>query len=160
MDGVPFLPALFDSSATAAESQTNAEHVRAMYASLKPEQLKTMARMALTQMITDPKYVEETTEWAGRSDSAFVGQALYELMTTDLRPELGRLRAPVLLIGAGKAFNSSATRLEEMRAAYENQVQNVLDRKILMAQKALHFIMFDDPEFLFRSIDEFLAGRR
>jgi hypothetical protein len=52
-----------------------------MYASLKPEQLKTMARMALTQMITDPKYVEETTEWAGRSDSAFVGQALYELMT-------------------------------------------------------------------------------
>jgi pimeloyl-ACP methyl ester carboxylesterase len=81
-------------------------------------------------------------------------------MTTDLRPELGRLRAPVLLIGAGKAFNSSASRLEEMRAAYENQVQNVLDRKILMAQKALHFIMFDDPEFLFRSIDEFLAERR
>jgi pimeloyl-ACP methyl ester carboxylesterase len=159
VDGLPFLPALFDAAATAEEAKTNAGQLRTMYASFKPDQMENMSRMSLAQMITEPKYVDVVAKWASHSDSAFVGQALYDLMTTDLRAELGKLRTPVLLIGAAKATASNPEKLAELRAKYEKQVEKAPDHKVVLASNALHFIMFDDPEFLLQALDEFLGAR-
>jgi N-formylmaleamate deformylase len=150
LDGVPFLPALFNPSASAAEGREDAGRMQKMYASLGPQQMEATARMALTQMISEPKNIEMAAAWAAKSDSAFVGQAVYDLMTTDLRPELGRIRTPVLLIGAGKTFGSKA------QVTYEAQIANVPEHRVAIAD-ALHFIMFDDPAFLFSVMDRFLA---
>ena len=108
-------------------------------------------------MISDPKRIELATSWAARSDPAFVGQAMYDLMTTDLRPELRKLRAPVLLIGAGKAFSEKPEQLSKMRAAYEDQVRAASDHTVLIAEHAFHFVMFDDSDFLYRAVDGFLG---
>ncbi len=107
IDGLPFLPALMGGGAP------DAEKFRSLYASLTPEQLGKMSRMALEHMISDPKHVDLATNGAAKSDPAFVGQAMYDLMTTDLRPELRKLRAPVLLIGAGKAFTANPEQLSK-----------------------------------------------
>jgi pimeloyl-ACP methyl ester carboxylesterase len=147
VDGVPFLPALFGESA----SEEDAARMQKMYASLSPQQMETMARMALTQMIAEPKNIEMAAGWAAKSDSAFVGQAVYDLMTTDLRPELEAIRAPVLLIGAGKALGAKA------ESAYEAQIANAPLHRVAIATNALHFIMLDDPDFLFGAMDAFLA---
>jgi len=152
VDGLPFLPAMMGGAADAGQ-------MRALYASMKPGQLENMSRMALAQMISNPKQVETAAKWAGRSDPSFVGQAMYDLMTTDLRPELRKLRGPVLLIGGAKAFSSDPQQLAKVRAAYEEQVQAAGDCKVVMAERALHFVMLDDPEFLYRVTDEFLGGR-
>ena len=58
VDGVPFLPALFNPSATADESREDAARIQKMYASLGSQQLESMSRMALTQMIADLKNTE------------------------------------------------------------------------------------------------------
>ncbi len=159
VDGVPYLPALFNPAATAAEAKRDGEQIRTLYASLKPDQLEGMTRMSLTQMITDPKYIEIAAKWAAHSDGAFVGEAVYDLMTTDLRQEMVKIRAPVLLVGAGKALASNPERLEVARAAYEKQMQSVPNHNVVLAANALHFIMFDDPAFLMRTMDEFLAQK-
>jgi len=159
VDGLPFLPALMGSSASAAESKPGAEQMRTLYASLKPEQVQGMARMSLAQLISDPREVDTAVKWAEQSDAAFVGQALYDLMTTDLRGEMAKLRAPILLVGAGKAFASNPEQLGRIRAAYEAQLANAPSHKVVMAERALHFIMLDDPAFLIREIDEFLGSR-
>jgi N-formylmaleamate deformylase len=159
VDGLPFLPALMDPSTTVAESRIQAEQMRAFYASLKPEQVRNMAKMSLAQMISDPKVAASAVKWAERSDSAFVGQALYDLMTTDLRPELAKLRSPVLLVGAGKAYSSNPAQLARIGAAYEAQVAKAPQHRVVMAEHALHFIMLDDPEFLIHAIGQFLGGR-
>lgn len=151
VDGLPFLPALFDPSASANEGVGAAERMRKMYASLGPAQMEAMAKMALTQMIAEPKIVEVAAQWAANSDGAFVGQAVYDLMTIDLRPEVSGIRTPVLLIAAGKALGPKT------RLAYEAQVANVARHQVEVAANALHFIMFDDPAFLFNSMDKFLA---
>ena len=159
VDGLPFLPALMDASTGAAEARVQAEQMRSLYASLTPEQVQNMAKMSLAQMISDPKMVETAVTWAARSDAAFVGQAVYDLMTTDLRPELTKLRSPVLLVGAAKAFASSPEQFARIRAAYEEQVANAPEHRVVMAEHALHFIMLDDPEFLIHEIGAFLGER-
>jgi len=81
---------------------------------------------------------------------------MYELMTTDLRDDVARIKAPVLLIGNG-AFATSPEMKTNVQASYEAQVAKVPDHKVLIAEKARHFIMLDDPAFLFSSLDDFLA---
>ncbi len=151
VEGLPFLPALSDPSATAAGSKDNADKMRKLYASLSPQQMDTMSRMALTQMISEPKNVEVAAAWAVKSDSAFVGQAVYDLMTTDLRDDLARIRTPLLLVGAGKTLGDLT------QQAYEKQVEKARDHRVVVAPKAMHFVMFDDPAFLWSTIDGFLA---
>jgi pimeloyl-ACP methyl ester carboxylesterase len=101
--------------------------------------------------------VEVALEWARRSDPAFVGQAVYDLMTTDLRDQMDRVRVPVLTIGAAKGFAGDQERLAVVRAAYERQIAGVKDHKLEMDPNALHFIMLDDPEYLLGTIDRFLT---
>ncbi|HKE29829.1 MAG TPA: alpha/beta hydrolase [Bryobacteraceae bacterium] len=151
VDGVPFLPSLFNPAVQPGESREQAERMRKLYAPLAPSQLEAMSRMALTQMISDPKNIEMAAAWASQSDSAFVGQAIYDLMTTDLRPEVSRITAPLLLIVAGKGASPQA------RAAYEDQVAKAPDHRVVVADGALHFVMLDDPSFLHGAMDRFLA---
>ena len=153
VDGPPYLPALVSSGAV------DAEKMKLLYSSLGPKQLEQMSRMALSQMISDPKQVDVAAHWAGQSDPSFVGQAIYDLMTTDLRPELRNIRAPILMIGAAKAFASGETQLMKVRAAYEDQLKAASDHKLILAERALHFVMLDDPEFLYGATDEFLGVR-
>ena len=47
-----------------------------------------------------------------------------------------------------------------MQAAYEHQVAKVPNHRVVMADDARHFIMFDAPDFLWRTIDAFLASAK
>lgn len=151
VDGLPFLPALFNPAAQTADSRDEAAGMQKLYASLAPAQLEAMSKMALTQMISDAKNVEMAAQWAAKSNGAFVGQVIYDMMTTDLRPEMARVGAPLLVIGAGKGVSPKA------RAAYEEQVAKAPDHGVIFADASLHFVMLDDPAFLFAAMDRFLS---
>jgi pimeloyl-ACP methyl ester carboxylesterase len=112
--------------------------------------------MALTSMIANPADVAKATEWAGRSDPGTAGQALYELMTTDLRGEVANISSDVLLVAATKIVASTPERLEAALSAYEAQVAHVRRHRVVAARRALHFVMLDDPPFLLSTMDEFL----
>jgi pimeloyl-ACP methyl ester carboxylesterase len=106
-------------------------------------------------MITDQKAVEKVGELSDRSDPKAVGQATYELMTTDLRKEVKAIKTPVLLIGA----TASITDPNQRKAAQENyrlQVAAVPRHKVVFAPKARHFIQLDEPEFFFGEVESFL----
>lgn len=157
VDGVPFLPALYDPQATAAGAAAQAEPIRQLYASLTPEQLALQSRMALTAMITDPADVETALAWSAASSPAAVGDAMAELMSTDLRESLAAIEAPVLLIAAAKAAEDEAAR-EGLRESYQAQLRHARDGRVVLATGARHFVMLDDPDFLHAAIDELLAG--
>ncbi len=157
VDGVPFLPALYDPRATAAGAAAQAEPIRQLYASLTPEQLALQSRMALAAMITDPADVETALAWSAASSPAAVGDAMAELMSTDLREELAAIEAPVLLIAAAKAAEDEAAR-EGLRESYQAQLRHARDGRVVLATGARHFVMLDDPDFLHAAIDDLLAG--
>jgi pimeloyl-ACP methyl ester carboxylesterase len=80
---------------------------------------------------------------------------MYELMTTDLRPELGRIKAPVSVIYAyDMAYGVPAEAIDRLyRDAYANAPGAGFQR----IDDSFHFIMIDQPEAFARAIDQFLA---
>lgn len=159
VDGVPFLPALMDPSATAETSGPRAEPIRQLYGSLTPEQLAAQSRMALGGMIKDPQNVEMATGWAATSDPATAGVAVYEMMSIDLRQQAAAIKTPVLLLTAADSAPDEASR-KQLAAAYEAQVAKVPRARVVLAERARHFIMLDDPAFLFSTLDAFLKEAR
>ncbi len=156
VDGVPFLPALANPAATADSAKAQGEQIRSTYAAFTTDQLVGQSRMALTTMITAPADVEQALAWVRRSDPATAGIAVAELMSTDLRRDVAAITAPTLLIGASGA--APETLQPAFQQAYELQVAAAPKARVIMATKARHFIMFDDPAFLFAALDEFFSA--
>jgi pimeloyl-ACP methyl ester carboxylesterase len=86
-----------------------------------------------------------------------MGRAVAEIMTTDLRRQVAAIRTPVLLIASG--FGMTDSQREITLASYSAQVSRVPNHRVMMAMNARHFVMLDDPAFLFAAIDQFLGGK-
>jgi hypothetical protein len=113
--------------------------------------------MSLTSMISAPAEIEKATAWAAASDPATAGALIEDLMTTDLRGDMSRVTAPVLLIPAVKALSGDPAIMKTALAAYDRQVAPIRTHVTTPAQ-TLHFVMLDDPAFLLRTLEEFLAA--
>lgn len=159
VDGVPFLPALMTPSATAESSAPQAGSIRKLYGSFTREQLVAQSRMAFAGLIKDPGQVETATGWSFTSDPATAGAAMYEMMTTDLRQQIASIKSPVLLLAAAD-FAPDAARRKELASSYEAQVAKVPQARVVLAERARHFIMLDDPAFLLSTMDAFLKEAR
>lgn len=159
VDGVPFFPGLFDSKATAAGAEKSAAAMRDAYAKMTPDEFAAGTREFLGNMITKPADLDAVLATSSKSDPATVGQAMYELLTTDIRDEVAKVKAPVLLIASG-AMAPNARARETTLAQYEAQVAAIPTHRTVMAEKARHFIMLDDPAFFFEMLDRFLVPLR
>jgi len=156
VDGGTFFPALMDPNATAESAKAGAETMRQIIGSQAAEEFAAQNKLFLGNMITDPKNLELIAPTCAKSDPKATGQAMYELMTTDLREEASKIKTPVLLIGSGAGTISPELK-RTMEGRYEAQVAKVPNHKVVMAEKARHFVMLDDPGFLFATMDEFLG---
>ncbi|MEM9556538.1 MAG: alpha/beta hydrolase [Acidobacteriota bacterium] len=157
VDGVAFLPALGDPSATVESARAQAEQMREMLGSMSQEQADQQAAMTLSTMITDPETVRRVAEASRGSDPATLAQAVHDLMTRDLRPALTTVDDPVLLLAAGAAA-PTAEIAAMLAARYADQVVAVPDHRVEVVDGARHFIMLDRPEAFHALLLEHLAG--
>jgi pimeloyl-ACP methyl ester carboxylesterase len=156
VDGLPFYSAIFDPEATAETAKPMAESMKQMMSGQSQEEFGAQNKTFMSGMITNPKNVELIAPTCARSDPKAVANAMYELMTTDLREEVAKIKTPVLLIGAGGNF-PDAESLARGKQVYEAQVAKIPKHRVVVAENAKHFIMLDAPEFLFTTVDGFLA---
>jgi pimeloyl-ACP methyl ester carboxylesterase len=141
---------------------------------ITPEQLKSMAgrmrdsmqgqepaafaegqRRSIVAMASNPEDQERILGWGRKSDRATVVNAMYELMSSDLRADVERIKAPTLVLGAWIAYKDYAPR-SAIEATYTNQYRKLSGVKIELSDKARHFIMYDDPEWMYQRMDAFL----
>ena len=155
VDGVPYLPALGNPTASPDAMAAQGALMAKVYGSMSQEQLVTQSRLAMASLITPPADVERAMTWVAKSDARTAGIALSELMATDLRKDIAKIRGPVLLIGAtGGAPEPMRPTMEQ---AYAAQVASLPSARVKIAMTR-HFIMFDDPQFFFAATDEFLSA--
>ncbi len=157
VDGVPYLAALADSTLTPERMRPQAEQIRAAFAAYGAGQLAEQTRMALRFQARDSAAWEMGARWGRASDGATAGRAVAEMLTTDLRAAVAAIRTPVLLVASGDG--QTPEQLGATLARYQAQVARVPDHRVLVAANARHFVMLDDPAFLFSAMDRFLAGR-
>jgi N-formylmaleamate deformylase len=154
VDAVPFLPALNNPTITADANRATADAIRRAYAASTPAQIAAQSGPAFRGLMRDTAHLAEAIGWSARSDPTTVGRAVADMMVTDLRTAVSAIRTPVLIVAAGGSAATPAA-VDAVRAAYEAQVAGIPVHRVVVAEGARHFIMYDTPEFLFRSMDTF-----
>jgi pimeloyl-ACP methyl ester carboxylesterase len=157
VDGVPYYPALMEAGATPEAQRPAAETLRNMIKGQTTGQFAFGNRWTLSTMITDAKEVERVAASSSRSDPKAVGQAMYEIMTIDLRDKVKAIRSPVLLLGATNAL-ASADEQKREEESYRAQMATVPRHKVVFAPKSRHFIQLDAPAFFYQEVESFLQG--
>ncbi len=141
---------------------------------ITPEQLKSMAarmregmksqdsaafaenqRRSVTSMVTKPADVERVMAWGAKSDGGTVINAMHDLIATDLRADIARIKSPTLVLGTWIAYKEYTTRAA-VENTFKTQYQKLDGVTIEVADTARHFIMYDDSEWMFERMEKFL----
>ena len=158
VDMIPFMGAMFGPPGTTAESvKPVADQVYAGQSSAPREQYLTQAKAAVTGMIkteaarTGPLADVET------SDQQVSASAFRELIVTDLRPELGKITAPVEVLYV--KFNDPRMTDAITDAIYQMSFSTLQGAKLKRIDDSAHFIMLDQPTAFYSDLDAFLSAK-
>jgi pimeloyl-ACP methyl ester carboxylesterase len=158
VDSLPFFPAATNPAATKEAVKPMADGMRAGMQAQPDEAFFQQAKAAASMgMSRDPEKVAVLQQWGQASDRHTTTQAMYELFTTDLRPELGKVRADTKVLGAWAAYAPMGSTQASTRGIFAAQYAGLPGVEIAMAPTAFHFIMFDDHEWLLAEVREHLA---
>jgi pimeloyl-ACP methyl ester carboxylesterase len=159
VDGLPFIGPLFTqtNSTTVDSLKGQAETMKGMYGSMTQQQLVAQTRFGLNRQAKSESSKNMIIEMAGKSSPAVVGDAVYTLMTHDLRSQLSQIKSPILLLGASGAFTEQKDHLR-VRKLYNEQLSGASNAKLMMNTDSRHFIMFDDASWLNQQVVQFLAA--
>jgi pimeloyl-ACP methyl ester carboxylesterase len=153
VDGAPFFPALMDPKATVASSADKAKGMREQMGGT-PEKFTAGVRAFIGAMVSDAdKHSAMIARWV-KSDPKTSADAMYFLFQTDLRPDLGKITAPMLVIAAdGKGQFPRA----DLEATWNAEIAEVPHHKLVVIDNAKHFLMLDQPDAFYAALDAFLA---
>jgi len=148
VDSLPFFSLLFGPTATVESAKPYAEQARA----------QTLATPLVTTPVTsDPGGLWSNTpagrimvaNWGTRADPRVTGQLVYEVMTTDIRPELAKIAARPFTVlyatGAGP----------QAKLIWENAYAGSPAQLVPIAG-SLHFIMLDQPAEFAKAVKNFV----
>ena len=153
VDGVPFYSALFNPMASAEQVRPQAELFRQRFRAFTRAQLAAQAKQSAAMMVTSPADQAKVARWTAASDPATLADAMADLMSTDLRPSVKKITAPVLLLAGGGGLDAKL-----VQERYESQVAAIPHhRTVVVASR--HFIMLDAPDRFFSLLDGFLGGQ-
>jgi len=134
-------PALADTDPTTAKTLRN------MWAQAGDDELPEQVKTAYSGMVADPARIAPFIDAIAKSDRQTMGDAIFELVKTDLRPQLAQIRAPLLLVLADGGYQN----------VYRSQVDPIPHHEVLVVPKAKHFVMLDAPDAMATAIDHFVA---
>ena len=159
VDSLAFLGAVQNPAATAESVKPMAEAMRTRMLSQDEAGYRAGVSAALKGMAHDPRRIETLTTWGNASDRAITSQAMYEMMTIDLRGELDRIRVPTLVLGAWAASAQYGSTKESTAAIYKAQYARLPGVRIEMSEGGYHFLMWDDPQWLQSQVRGFLQDK-
>ncbi|WP_045687765.1 alpha/beta fold hydrolase [Hymenobacter sp. AT01-02] len=154
VDSLPFLAAVQNPTLTAEQAKPMAEGMRQQVGHGKMP--VAVARQMSASLMTDTARISQATRWSQASDPATVGQAMYDLYTTDLRQDISRIQQPVLVLGAWASYKAYGSTKESTKAIFAQQYAKLPQHRIEMSEAGRHFLMWDDTQWFFANTDAFL----
>ena len=147
VDSLPCLAALTNPNFKQQES-INCSNVIQQITALSEEQFFKMQKMTIPQLIQNTEMIETVLNWSVQSDRQTFAEMYCDFSNTDLREKIATIKCPslILLESYFKNFKSSI----------ENQYKNIESANLQYANKGLHFIMYDDKEWYFNQLANFL----
>jgi pimeloyl-ACP methyl ester carboxylesterase len=156
VDMMPFLGAMFGGPGATPDSvRPMAEQIRQGIASSTGEARRRQIEQTIASMVKTESLRPATVAQSLASDPAVSGQGFYDLVVSDLRPDVANIRVPLTVLyvlPAGAPL--TAEQIDGFyRLSYAGAPQAVLKR----IPDSYHFIMFDQPDVFRRELREFLT---
>jgi pimeloyl-ACP methyl ester carboxylesterase len=153
VDALPFYSLMFGPDATpeavAPQAAAFRDTVRTMdEAAWRGQQDRTVATLVKTEAAR-PRVVADNLA----SDRGVASRAIYEVMTTDARPLLPAIKAPLTIAYATNDF----AREEMVGPLYRSAYAGAAKARLVRVDGSYHFIMYDQPERFRALLAEFLA---
>ena len=123
-----------------------ARTLRARWKYANDEEFNAGMRSAFMAMSSMPKKMTPVADAVTHSDRRAIGDAIYEMITTDLTDRVKDITAPVLVIAADGGYQT------RIRA----QIDGIPDHTMIVLPRTRHFVMYDDPDGFYKAIDKFL----
>jgi pimeloyl-ACP methyl ester carboxylesterase len=158
VDSVPFLGIMVGAT-TVEDVRPIADQIRAGIAGQTQAQYEAFVRSgtATRSMVASPADHERIVGWGLRSERATVTDAFTSLLTTDLRPRLGRITSPALVIGTWIGLRNRGADRNSTVKTFHDQYAGLPRMHFALTDTAHHFVMFDDFPWFIAQLDGFLA---
>ena len=154
VDMMPFLGAMFGAPNSDAVRPI-ATQIRAGMAAAPAEARRTQVEQTIAGMVRTESLRPGVVAQSLASDPAASGQGFFDVLVTDLRPELANLRVPLTVLyvlPAGAPL--TAEQIDQYYQASYAAVPGAVLRRI---PDSYHFIMYDQPQVFQAALREFLA---
>jgi pimeloyl-ACP methyl ester carboxylesterase len=150
-----FFSVLINPFASANAMAGLAEHSRRSYFDKTNVQLEEDLRRATDKLVVDSGQLQRIVSWGLTSDRATVADVMAEVMVTDLRGDLHRIKSPVDVVYAwDKAGHATKAGIDQV---YASSYQGLAQGRRLRIDHARHYLMFDQPEAFYKAVREWLA---
>jgi pimeloyl-ACP methyl ester carboxylesterase len=157
VDMMPFMAAMFGGpNATPDAIRPMAEQMRQrMMAPQGEQERRQLAERTIATMVRTESLRAGPVQQSVTSDMTVVSQAMFDLITTDLRPEVARIRVPFTVLWVVPP-NAPVTQ-EQMTAFYAASYAGAPQAVVRQIPDSYHFIMYDQPEVFQRELRALLS---
>ncbi|MEQ9378158.1 MAG: alpha/beta hydrolase [Imperialibacter sp.] len=118
---------------------------------MSDEAFRQMAEGMCSNMTLNVSKAEVLTGYFMKADRKTYVYGYTDLLKLDLRESLREISIPTLILGA--PFPDKNVVLDN----YEKQYANLTTKNIIIAENSKHFIMFDQPTWLYEHINKYLS---
>lgn len=157
VDGIPYFPAVQMPGITPEMAKNMAQQMQSNMKNVSEDAFAQQRKMIIAGMIASPDKREQVVEMGINSNRTVTTQAYGEMYTTDIRSEMNKVKAPVLVLGAWAAYEQYGSTKEAVQNNYKSQCKDIKNVKVAVADEAYHFIFYDEPKWFFNQVDAFLA---
>ena len=116
------------------------------------DQFKEMAVMMAANMTFNSEKKDSLSKWIEEADRKTWAYGYTDLLKLDLRDTLSKIKCETLIVGA--SFPSK----EIAENNFEKQYKNLPNKIIKMASNSKHFIMLDQSQWFYSTLNNFLAN--
>ncbi|MEZ5958709.1 MAG: alpha/beta hydrolase [Hyphomonadaceae bacterium] len=153
VDSLPFFSAMFSPMATVEGVEPQARGARDQIAALDDATFAAQQNIGVARLVKTEARRAEVVAWSVASDRATFAQAVYEVMTTDMRGEVASVQAPITVVYAYDAVMGPEAMIDGL---YRGQYAPAPNVSFVRVDGSFHFIMFDQPAAFEAAVAEFL----
>lgn len=150
VDTLPCLAALSNPNFTSKENNDCSATVNKLTA-MTDEQFRQMQNQSIPRLMADTSMQETVINWSMKSDRKTFASIYCDFSNTDLRETIKNIHCPSLILLESYFVN--------FKPAIEAQYKNLKNANMQYASKGLHFIMYDDKEWYFNQLNNFLSTK-
>jgi pimeloyl-ACP methyl ester carboxylesterase len=160
VDSYPYLAGVMNPGATPAEVKQSVAQAAQYFRSQDQDTYERMAKSGLNTrpLVTRDSDLERLIAWSLASDRTAVADAMIELMSTDLREDVAKIKIPTLVMASWIGYKDYTTR-QKTEEGLRRQYDKLAGVNLQLSDTARHFIMWDDPNWMFGHMDTFLSAR-